>query len=74
MEKIGVKQATSKGYIECPIPGCADFAYPESKLRRGRVQFSWGRPISPTITCGSNVCKIIKWERDSREDGTIQGY
>lgn len=42
MEKIGVKQATSKGYIECPIPGCADFAYPESKLRRGRVQFSTG--------------------------------
>ena len=64
MERIGIRQATSQGYIECPIPGCADFAYPESKLRRGRVQFSTGGDLlSPTITCGSNVCKIIKWEK-----------
>lgn len=38
MEKIGIKQATKKGYIECVINGVADFSYPTSTLRRGRVQ------------------------------------
>jgi len=38
MEKIGIKQATAKGYIECSVSGGADFSYPTSKLRRGRVQ------------------------------------
>lgn len=37
-DRIGIKQATKKGYIECCVPGVADFAYPDSKLRRGRVQ------------------------------------
>ena len=38
MDKIGIRQAVKDGYIECQIPGCADFSYPISKLRRGRVQ------------------------------------
>lgn len=38
MEKIGIKQATSKGYEECVIGGVADFSYPASLTRRGRVQ------------------------------------
>ena len=62
MEKIGIKQATLQGYIECQIPGVADFAYPTSKLRRGRVQ---GGNVSPTITTTTNVCKIIEWKRKS---------
>lgn len=36
--KIHVPQATKKGYIECPVNGVFDWAYPSSKLRRGRVQ------------------------------------
>ena len=38
MDKIGIRQAVNCGYIECKIPGVADFSYPTSKLRRGRVQ------------------------------------
>lgn len=38
MKYVGIKQATSKGYIECEVGGCADFSYPDSKYRRGRVQ------------------------------------
>lgn len=38
MEYVGIKQATEKGYIECRIGGVADFSYPTSKFRRGRVQ------------------------------------
>lgn len=37
-EYIGIKNATSKGYLECEIGGVADFLYPTSKHRRGRVQ------------------------------------
>ena len=37
-EYVGIRQATQKGYIECEIGGVADFSYPTSKLRRGRVQ------------------------------------
>lgn len=37
-ECVGIRQATQKGYIECEIGGVADFSYPTSKLRRGRVQ------------------------------------
>lgn len=37
-ETIRIKQATKQGYIECEIPGVADFSFPKSKTRRGRVQ------------------------------------
>lgn len=35
---IRVKQATKQGYILCESGGVADLSYPNSKLRRGRVQ------------------------------------
>ena len=38
MEKVRIKQATQKGYIECAVGGVADLSYPSSKTRRGRVQ------------------------------------
>lgn len=37
-EPIKIRQATAQGYIECPPGGGFDAAYPNSKLRRGRVQ------------------------------------
>lgn len=36
--QVGIRQATKKGYIEMRVGGVADFSYPESKFRRGRVQ------------------------------------
>lgn len=45
---IGVKQATTKGYIECIVGGVVDLSYPQSTTRRGRVQ-EMGK-VSPTLT------------------------
>lgn len=60
-DTVGIKQATKQGYIECEVGGVADFAYPDSKLRRGRVQ--GGGQISPTLTAGDpTVCRIEKAE------------
>ena len=36
--KVKIGQATKKGYIEMELPGVVDLSYPNSKLRRGRVQ------------------------------------
>lgn len=56
-ECIKIKQATKQGYIECKAGGVADFSYPESKLRRGRVQ--GGGDMSPTLTSSNlGVCKV----------------
>lgn len=54
---VCIKQATSKGYIECENGGVVDLSYPDSKSRRGRVQDRG--TISPTILAGnSDICKI----------------
>ncbi len=56
-EYVGIRQATQKGYIECEIGGVADFSYPTSKLRRGRVQ--GGGHVCPTLTSQSmGICRI----------------
>ena len=57
-EVIGIKQATKKGYIECELPGCADFSYPNSKLRRGRVQ--GGGQIVPALTAAEGGIRYIE--------------
>lgn len=55
--KIAIRQATKKGYIECDLGGVADLSYPESKTRRGRVQENG--QICPTITATeTGVCRI----------------
>lgn len=51
--KIKVKQATKQGYIECIEGGVLCTAYPDSKLRRGRV-IDEGR-TSPTLDTGCQV-------------------
>lgn len=59
IEKVGVRQATSKGFIECEVGGVADLSYPESKLRRGRVQ--GGGQICPALTSsGGGIVRIEK--------------
>lgn len=56
-ETIRIKQATKQGWIECEVGGVADFSYPTSKLRRGRVQGKG--QISPTITSeGNGISKV----------------
>lgn len=55
--KIAIRQATKKGYIECEIGGVADLSYPNSKTRRGRIQDNGN--ICPTITATeTGVCRI----------------
>lgn len=51
-ETIKIKQATKKGYAECKIGGVADFSFPDSKTRRGRVEQSG--EVSPTLMAGNN--------------------
>ena len=45
--KLRIKQATLKGYIDVPPGGIFDASYPNSQTRRGRVQQNG--EISPTI-------------------------
>ena len=56
---IQIKQATTRGYITMHTGGVADLSYPNSKLRRGRVQ--GGGQICPTITAGNTA--LYKIER-----------
>ena len=51
--KLCIPQATSKGFIEVEPNGAFDWAYPDSKTRRGRVQM--GGAVSPTITCSTEI-------------------
>ncbi len=73
-ETVGVKQATKQGVIECEVGGVADFSYPTSTKRRGRVQ---GRgQISPTLTGSPGICKIEKVGQissDGSQYGTVVG-
>jgi len=62
METVRIKQATEQGYAECKVGGVADFSYPSSKTRRGRVQE--GGEVSPTLTVeGIGVCRVEKEEK-----------
>lgn len=55
--KLKVRQATKKGYVEVEQYGVFDWAYPDSKYRRGRVQGKGGA-ISPTI-CTTNELYVF---------------
>lgn len=57
METVKIKQATSKGYIECEVGGVADLSFPESKTRRGRAQDNG--QVSPSLMAGEqDICRI----------------
>lgn len=59
MELVKIRQATKQGFALCEVGGVADFSYPDSKTRRGRVQGNG--QICPTITSdGMWICKIEK--------------
>lgn len=56
--KVKIPQATTKGYIECSVPGVFDMTYPDSKTRRGRVQ-DYGE-IVPTLTAASQDIMYVE--------------
>lgn len=58
-EPLRVKQATKQGYIELPVNGVFDASYPNSALRRGRVQENG--EVSPTLTTNSEGA-ILRYE------------
>lgn len=60
--RVMIKQATKQGYIECEVGGVADFSYPDSETRRGRVQDN-GKTC-PTLTAESqDICRIEMLEK-----------
>jgi DNA (cytosine-5)-methyltransferase 1 len=74
-DKILIKQATKKGYIECVNGGIADLSYPTSLTRRGRV--CQNGECSPTLPAmETNICRIEKqaietFESNDCKDGDI---
>ena len=75
MEKVKIKQATKQGYIECEVGGVADFSYPDSETRRGRVQDNGN--TCPTLTAESqDICRIEQVGQissDNSQYGTVIG-
>ena len=62
VEKIRIKNATKKGYIECENGGVFDSSYPTSDKRRGRVQH--GGLVTPTITTsGDCIVRVEKMQK-----------
>lgn len=52
-----IRQGTKKGYIELKAPGICDLSYPNSKIRRGRVQGE-GK-IVPTLTASKQSIMFV---------------
>lgn len=73
LPKLKIRQATKKGWIECPIGGCFDGSFPTSKLRRGRVQ--GGGQICLTLMAGEPEIYVYEgcyrtWEYS--QDGQLE--
>lgn len=51
--KHKIKQAILTILAEKKANGAFDYAYPDSKTRRGRVQM--GGAVSPTLTCSTEI-------------------
>ena len=54
---LNIHQSTKQAYIFCPVGGIFDMSYPNSTLRRGRVQ--GGGMLCPTITCAPSSLFVI---------------
>lgn len=54
-EKLYVKNATKKGYLEATIGDSINLAYSNSKTRRGRV----GKQVSQTLQCNDNMGVVV---------------
>jgi len=60
MEKLKIRQATEKGYIEVPVGGIFDASYPTSKTRRGRYQ----NGLCPTLTANQSEIYVYEGVED----------
>lgn len=60
MKTIKVRQATKQGWIEMDLGGVADFSFPTSKTRRGRVEARG--TLAPTLTTTGGLYKVDKEE------------
>lgn len=56
---LKVPQATAKGFALVPLGGVFDSSYPESRTRRGRVQWKDGEIVAPTVTACSAECLLL---------------
>ena len=54
---LNIANATKTGYLFCPVGGVYDMSYPNSKLRRGRVQE--GGEVCPTLTCAPDNIQLL---------------
>lgn len=55
---LRVRQATERGYTDCPVFGCADLAYPDSTLRRART--IGGGHLTNALTCSHELHVLIE--------------
>ena len=55
---LRVRQATERGYTDCPVWGCADLSYPESLLRRARTID--GGEVTNSLTCSHSLCVFVE--------------
>lgn len=54
---LNIANATKTGYLFCKEKGVIDLSYPNSKLRRGRVQHTGD--VSPTLTCNPDGLYVV---------------
>ncbi len=71
MEKVKIKQATKQDHIECEVGGVADFSYPNSETRRGRVQDNGN--TCPTLTAQNQEIVRIEKVGQISSDGSQRG-
>lgn len=64
-----IRQATTDGVIPVKVGGVADFSYPNSKTRKGRVQDNGD--TYPTLTCETNICRIERIPNEINKVGQI---
>ena len=58
METVRIKQANKQGYIDCEVGGVADFSYPSSTTRRGRVQDRGNTCLAITVEGAEQICRV----------------
>jgi len=55
---VRIKQANKQGYIDCEVGGVADFSYPSSTTRRGRVQDRGNTCPAITVEGAEQICRL----------------
>ena len=56
---LRVRQATERGFTDCPPRGAVDLSYPESELRRARTV--GGGFLCNALTCGATLATFVEW-------------